>query len=206
MLLQIKFLIVTAAGTIFCTIFFSIFTLSCVSHLKTQPGVPDISPAEYQSLLEQKTRKVEVYNGLHNILTVQATWLDSQLSEALLSQSARNAQWNELLYKEERSKKINKNAESTELFVSLFTPERKHADLSKAKSIWKIFLEVNGQRYEGKALKIKLLLSEIQALYPYHNRWSTPYIVSFPVATSLVENKPAILTLTSAVGSAQLTY
>lgn len=198
MLSLIKYLIILSI--------FSTFALSCASRLKTQPGIPDISASQYTDLLEKKTKKIEVYDGLYNILTVQATWVDSSLSEASLSQSARNFQWNEQLYKEEREKKININSTSTQFFISLFTPERKHSNLSKTKNLWKIFLEVDGQRYEGKATKVKLLQSEIQAQYPFHNRWSTPYLVSFPIATSLIENKPAILILTGAVGSAQLNY
>lgn len=198
MLKKIKFLMIIIAG--------SVVAFSCASQLKTQTGVPEISASDYSDVLKSKTKKIEIYDGLYNILTVQATWLDSQVTEASLSQSARISQWNEYLYKEERSKKINKNAESTEFFVSLYTPERKHSDLAKTKNLWKIFLEVDGQRYEGKATKVKLLLSEVQALYPYHNRWSVPYIVSFPIATALVESKAAVLTFTGAVGSAQLTY
>lgn len=185
---------------------YSILNFSCISYLKTQPGVPDISRSEYEDILGEKTKKVEIYDGLYNILTVQASWIDSEVTEAALSQSARSAQWNEQTYKQEREKRVSKHAESTEFFVSFFTPERKHSDLSSNKNIWKIFLEVNGQRFEGKATKVKSLLSEVQALYPYHNRWSVPYVISFPVATSLVENKQATLTLTGAIGSAQLNY
>lgn len=198
MLKQFKFLIIITIG--------SSLVQSCASPLKTQAGVPEVSISDYDRIIESKTKKIEIYDGLYNTLTVQATWLDSQVTEATISHSARISQWNEALYKEERAKKVNKNAETTEFFVSIFTPEKKHSDLSKSKNLWKIFLEVNGQRYEGKATKLKLMLSEIQALYRYHNRWSTPYIVSFPVATALVENKPATLTFTGAVGSAQLNY
>src|SRR3989344_4449784 len=133
--------------------------LSCASPLKTQAGVPEVSISDYDRILESKTKKIEIYDGLYNMLTVQATWLDSQITEATLSHSARISQWNEALYKEERTKKINKNTDTTEFFVSIFTPEKKHSDLSKAKNLWKIFLEVNGQRYEGKATKVKLMLS-----------------------------------------------
>lgn len=194
---QIKLLILTAL---------TLMSFSCSTTLRTQVGVPEISPSDFESLVNKKTKKIEIYDGLYNILTVQATWLDSQITEATLSQNARLAQWSEQVYKEERSKKVNKNADTTEFFVSLYTPERRHADLSKSKNLWKIFLEVDGQRYEGKATKVKQLLSEIQSVYRYHNRWSTPYVISFSVPTATLENKAAVLTFTGAMGAAQLKY
>lgn len=182
------------------------FNLSCASRLTTPAGVPEISVNEYENLIVKKSKKLEIYEGLYNKITVEATWLDSQTTEASLSHSARLSQWTETKYKEEKSKAISRHAENTEFFVSFYTPERKHNDLSQNKTLWKIFLDVNGQRFEGKATKVKFLLTEIQALYPYHNRWSVPYIVSFPVATSLVENKRAVLTFTGAIASPQLVF
>lgn len=186
-------------------VIFSVLT-ACASRLATPTGIPEISISDYEDLVSEKTKKIEIYDGLYNKLTVQATWLDSKMTDASLSHSARLSQWNEQKYKEEKSKRITHNTTNTEFFVSLYTPERKHSDLSPNKNLWKIYLEINGQRYEGKAAKMRSLLSEIQALYPHHNRWSTPYIISFPVATGLVENKSAVLTFTGAVGSAQLFY
>ncbi len=184
----------------------AILVSACATRLPTPQGVPEVSVSNYEQAISDKTKKIEVYDGLYNKLTVQATWLDSLVTEYTLSHNARLFQWQEPKYREERTKKVSKNAESSEFFVSFFTPERKHMDLSGAKNLWKIYLDVNGQRYEGKATKIKLSLSELQALYPYHNRWSTPYTVSFPVATSLIENKPATLVFTGAVGSAELAF
>lgn len=179
---------------------------SCASRLTVPAGVPEISVSEFETLIEKKTKKLEIYEGLYNKITVQGTWLDSQVTEATLSHGARLSQWNESKYKEEKTKAITRHSENTEFFVSFYTPERKHNDLSQNKTLWKIFLDVNGQRYEGKAAKIKLLLTEIQAIYPYHNRWSVPYVISFPVATSLVEGKRAVLTFTGAIASPQLTF
>lgn len=179
---------------------------SCASRLPTPEGVPEVTIANYEKAVVDKTQKIEIYDGLYNKLTVQSTWVDSLLTEYGLSHSARLSQWNEVKYRDERSKRVGKNAEATEFFVSFYAPERKHTDLSSGKTIWKIFLDVNGQRYEGKATKIKSLLSEVQALYPYHNRWSVPYSISFPIATSLVEGKPAKLIFTGAVGSAELNF
>lgn len=187
-------------------VLFLFSTLSCATRLTTPAGVPEISVGEYEDLIVKKSKKLEIYEGLYNKITVEATWLDSQVTEASLSHSARLSQWTEQKYKDEKTKAISRHAENTEFFVSFYTPERRHNDLSQNKTLWKIFLDVNGQRYEGKATKVKLLLTEIQVLYPYHNRWSVPYVISFPVATSLIENKRAILTFTGAVASPQLIY
>lgn len=190
----------------FAKLSIAVLICSCATRLPTPQGVPEVSIANYEKAVSDKTKKIEVYDGLYNKLTVQATWIDSLVTDYTLSHNARLFQWQEPKYREERTKKVSKNAESSEFFVSFFTPERKHMDLSGAKNLWKIYLDVNGQRYEGKATKIKLSLSEVQALYPYHNRWSTPYTINFPVATSLVENKDAVLVFTGAVGSAELKY
>ncbi len=190
-------------------VFISVFgflTTSCVTNLPTAAGVPEISNSNYEDLVTKKTQKVEIYDGLYNKLTVSATWLDAEMSEGLLAHSARLSQWQEFKFKEEKSKIISKHAFDTEFFVSFYTPEKKHSDLSQNKGLWKIFLDVNGQRYEGKAVKIKSLLSEIQASYPQHNRWSAPYQVTFPVSTSATENKAAALTFTGSLGSAQLKF
>lgn len=184
----------------------SLISVSCVTRLTTPEGIPSISLSDYDSLIAKKTQKIQIYDGLYNQLTVEATWVDSETTEAGLSQNARLYQWTPDKYKEEKSKVISRHSEKTEFFLSLYTPERKYNDLSKKNTVWKIFLDVGGQRYEGTATRVKHLFSEIQVMYPYHNKWSTAYLVSFPVATSIVENKPAVLTLTGAISTAQLKF
>lgn len=184
----------------------ALFQIGCATSLPMPAGIQELSPGDFENLITKKTKKIEIYQGLENKLTVAATWLDSETSEGLLAHSARLAQWEEPKYKEERFRLVTKHTDRTEFFVSFYTPERKLADLANTKNLWKIYLDVNGQRYEGKATKMKQLLTEIQALYPHHNRWSTPFMVSFPVSTALTENKPALMTLTGAVGSAQLKF
>ena len=101
---------------------------------------------------------------------------------------------------------VTKMAKETEFFISFFVPERKHDDLHKAKTLWKLFLDANGRRYEGKSSRMKTILSDVVSLYPQHNRWSTPYIVSFPVPVSMIENGGAILTITGPAGSTTLSF
>lgn len=191
------FTLITLASSLF---------VSCATRLPMPPGIKEISTYEYESIVNSKTEATELYDGFYNTLNISATRLDAEMSDAILSHNARLSQWNEAQYKDEKNKVLSRHAQTTEFFLSFYTPERKHNDLSTSKTLWKVYLDVNGQRYEGKATKMKLLMSEIGVLFPRHTRWSTPYILSFPIATSLTEGKPAVLTLTGAVGSTQLNF
>jgi len=84
---------------------------------------------------------------------------------------------------------------------------RKHDDFHKNQTLWKIFLDVDGKRHEGKTKKIKLLTEELQGIYQFHNRFSTPYSVVFPVPMKQIEAaKEVKITVTGPVGSATLEY
>lgn len=179
---------------------------SCATRLPTPAGIKDISTAEYEEMVESKTKKTEVYDGLYNKLTVQSTRLDAEMTENLMAYSAKLSQWSAEKYKEEKAKMIGKHSESTEFFLSFYTPERKHDDLAFNKTSWKVYLDVGGQRYEGKVTKIKSLFLDLEATYPHHNRWSTPYSVVFPVSTPATDGKPITLTLTGPLATTQLVY
>jgi hypothetical protein len=79
-------------------------------------------------------------------------------------------------------------------------------DLHKGASIWKIYLEANGQRYEGKASRRNGKLEDIQASFPYHNRWSVPYEVVFKVPLTAVEQGTVRFILTSSQGTSKFEY
>lgn len=182
------------------------FLFSCATPLPVAQGITEISIADYQALTQKKTEKVEVYSGLYNQLTVSVTRMDGEMTAAYLAHSARLMQWNLTQYQTEKNKLISQGTEKTEFFVSFYTPERKHNDLSSSSSIWKIYLDINGQRYEGKATKIKSQLTEVEAMYPAHNRWSNPYKVTFPIAAALADGKPAVVIFTGPVASAQVKF
>lgn len=180
--------------------------LSCIHRLPTPEGIKDISTSEYEDMVEAKTKKTEVYDGLYNKLTVQTTRLDADMSENLVAYQAKLGQWSLEKYKEEKAKIIAKHSDSTEVFMSFFTPERKHDDLHTKRTTWKVYLEVGGQRYEGKVTKIKGLQLDIESIYPHHNRWSSPYSVLFPVSTPATDGKPVVITVTGPLATTQLVY
>ncbi|MFZ4402521.1 MAG: hypothetical protein ACOYOK_00325 [Pseudobdellovibrionaceae bacterium] len=187
------------------TFFFPFFLLACAGP-QVNSGLPIITESDYQSVIEKNTQRSQKYSGLANTLDVQATILNSTVSAGQSDQYARIYQWNAQQWNEDKIKSEQKLAQKSEFFVSFYTPERKHNDLHKNKTLWKIFLDTGSQRYEGKATKVKLLTEEVRRFYPYYTKFTTPYLIEFPVSMKSIEGKDLKLTITGTVGSAQLLF
>lgn len=183
-----------------------LFVAACATRLPLVAGVKDISSGEYSSFVEAKTQKSEVYDGLYNKLTVQLTRVDAEMTENILAYSAKLSQWSEAVYQEEKSKMISNHSTQTEFFLSFFVPEKKHDNLNIKKTTWKVYLDVNGQRYEGSVTRNKSLFLDLEAIYPHHNRWSTAYTLTFPVSTASTEGKNLIVTITGPIASTQVKF
>lgn len=190
-------------------LFLSLLIISC-SNKPAAPNLPNlklISESDYHDLIKKNSRPHQVYSGLYNVIDMTAIELNTEVYEAQADQMARVFIWDENKYTQEKVKIEEKLRKESEFFVSFFTPERKHDDLHKNKTLWKIFLDVDGKRHEGKVTKVKLLTEELQSLYSFHNRFSTPYSIVFPVAMKQIEKSASIkLTITGPVGSATVDF
>ena len=180
--------------------------LGCASTPTNSNGVQVVSQSEYEKRIKPFSKNIETYRGLLNTLHMNAVLVNSQVIDSQVLQKARLYQWNSEQLNSERNKLLQDASQQTAVFVSLYTPDRKHDDLHKNKTLWKIFLDVQGRRFEGKAEKMKLLTNEIQALYPEHTRFATPYIVRFPVSTSNIEGQNVKFTITGTVSSATVEW
>ena len=179
-----------------------IFLVSCASPYGVQPGLQLISESEYDQIINQFSDKDRQYSGLYNLFDMRATLLNTPVKLAQVDHSARLFQWDKAKYDTEREKALSDLTKETQVFVSFFTPEKRHDDLHKSKTLWKIFLDIDGRRYEGRATKMKQLTTEIRSFYPDHNSFSTPYLISFPVGAKTLEGKNSTLVITGPVGSA----
>ena len=182
--------IVTSAG-------FSLFLISCVSQ---EPS------SSYQNLLEKHTNTHKVYDGLVEVLEYNSTFLSRDLALAQVQENARTYQYSESQFNNESATVQANLAKQTEFFLSLFVTETRYDDLAKKTTKWKIFLDIGGKRYEGKAIKVKSQLIELQSLYPYHNRFTSAYRLVFPVPSVEVESGVSKLTLTGPVTSVAINY
>ncbi len=191
---------------IFAIFFASLFGLSC----KTKPG-PDprldlVPVSRYMDTVDAYSDRAQAYSGLFNTLDIYSTILNSKVLTGQTDQFARLYLWEKEKYDEEIIKMNSQIQKEARFFVSIYTPDRKYHDLNKSKNLWKIFLDVDGKRFEGTAKKMKMLQPELQAIYHYHTNFSTPYIVTFPVPMADIQKFSSKMTFTGPIGSASLDF
>ncbi len=183
---------------------------ACSSNGKSplrEPGPPNLNvPKTHSEVIEKNSSGDSEFAGLYNTFELKATILNSQVREALIQRQAEYYQWDSGQLSTERDKSLQENSSEAAAFVSFSTPERKNDNLADRKSIWRIFLDVGGKRYVGQVKKDRRLIAELQALYPFHTRWNTPYMFTFPVAMSAIESEAIKLTVTGPLGSRVLEF
>ncbi len=176
----------------------------CVS-ARQHPGLQLSPESTYFRLVEKSSAKSQLYDGLMAILDVRATLLRRDLVTAQVDQMARLYQYDSSTYEKEKTKRLAEVPKQAQIFVSFFVPDRKHDDLHRSNSKWKIYLDANGKRYEGVAQKMKNVLAEVQALYPDHTRWGTPYLITFPVSADSLQ-AGAQVTFTGPVAATSMNF
>ncbi len=184
-----------------------LFLSACATTHETLPSGRKLhSYGEYNEVVQKYTDHDRKYSGLYNTMDVQGTLLTREVLEAQNEQTLRFYQWTEERLNEEIKKSQERLMKQTEVFLSFYTPERKDDNLNKPDTRWQIFLDVDGKRYDGKATKIKQLVSEIQSFYPYYNRLATPYLVTFPVPMNSLDGKKVKVTVSGPIDSAVLSF
>jgi hypothetical protein len=162
---------------------------------------------EYAKLINKNTASTDQYSGFYQTFQADATILTSEVQAALIKQKAAFQQWDQRQFQTEREKMLQEAAAYAKYFLRFYAPERDYDDLHKPKTIWKVYLEYAGSRFEGKIRKMNEKPVEIQMLFPYiKERFSTPYEVTFNVPMTTIEGGASKLILTSSLGSAEFKF
>lgn len=190
----------------FASLCLLILLAGCASQTVSHSGRTIISESEYNDIIYKNTDSVRRYAGFSNILDIHATIITSEVAKAQNDNSVRLLMWDDQKAQEELNKELQKQQTATEIYLSFYVPDRRFDDLWKERTTWRIFIDVNGRRIEGKPAKLRLPLPQLIAYYPYHNRFYSPYMVTFPVPASVLENQKVTFTVTGVAGSGMLTF
>lgn len=193
---------------VYLTLAFSLFTqLSCQTP-KPPEGifVASLSTEEYGALVEKYSKSHEQNSGLHNLFQFHATLVNTPVQMAISERNAQIYQWDATQLRSEQDKRQADLAKESKIFLSYYSPAREHDDLNKNNSIWKVYLESNGQKYQGKVVKTKLKEIQVRDLLPFHNRFSTAYEAIFPVSMHSIERGISYLIISSSLGTVRLEF
>ena len=183
---------------------------ACSSGPKTSDGEKTFSHEfdtdTYSDIVEKWTVKDVYYSGFYNAYEFHATLLNTEMSEARVRFQAKYSSWSPEKLNSEIAKTLQELNYDTYVFLSFFTPAEKDNNLAKKGSIWTVHLEAGGRRYEGIVLKNTDHPTELMRLYPYHNRWSTPYTIKFRVPVSVVQSENSKITLSGPLGTAVMAF
>lgn len=181
---------------------------ACAHHprsLRPNAVVP-LERDEYGRIVSQYTSKADQYSGFYQTFQADVTILNSEVLSAALRQRGAIQQWDEKQYQTEREKMLQDNSAYAKFFLRFYSPDRDFDDMGKGKSVWKVYLDISGQRLEGKVKKLKDKYLELQTIYPHYDHFSTPYEITFNVPMATVENAASKVTLASSLGTAEFSF
>ena len=186
----------------------SLLLINCASK-STQVGpdiVESIPDSEYVPVVKRYTEKQKKYSGFHNTFQAKMTWLNSEVQTLALRRRGHFLQWDREKARTEREKLFQEMSSTSKVFLAFFSPENEYDDLHKPQTIWKIYLQHNGVRYEGKVRKSTEKYVELKEIYPQFDRFSTPYYVEFDLPMSTAENAQVKVVLTSSLGTGEFSF
>ena len=185
-------------------IFTSILLLSACS----SPSKKFDEQYSYTQNLNSQTRSDKKYSGMSNVYQVSVTRLTPKVYSLTDQKIAFLQQWPSHRVEEASQKQEESLAKSTSFIVILYTPVVKNNDLKKGDdSIWRTYLEVNGQRFPGLANIAPYKPTQIVTLFPGMTRFSKAYQVQFPIANNEASSEGAIkFILTSDLGTSEFTF
>lgn len=168
--------------------------------------VEPLSQTAYNEMIDKHTRSTSQYSGFYQTFQMSATLRTTEVLTAEMRQRAHFMQWDQRQFQQEREKALQEASAYSKVFLRFFVPDHDYDDLGKPKTIWRFYLDYNGNRFEGKAKKMTDKFVEIQTLYPYFDRFSTPYEITFNVPMTTIEKGDVKVTVTSSLGAAEFNF
>ncbi len=161
---------------------------------------------EYSNLMRKHTVRTNQYSGFYQTFQADMTILTTEVQSASLRQKGNFLQWDQKQYQTQREKSLQEANAYSKFFMRFYSPDKDYDDLHKGKTIWKVFLDYGGNRFEGKVTRLGEKAVEVYTLYPHMDRFSTPYEITFNVPMTTIEQGSAKVVLSSSLGQAEFPF
>jgi hypothetical protein len=173
------------------------------------PRAPQPPPreGEWALLRAAETRRAVLYDGLRHRATATATHLSLPVREARARRLAEWFGWSD----EELERRVALEragaAAGEEFLLSFYTADPRANDLDAPRSMWRVFVRVDGADLEATRVTSIDRDTTILGLFPYVGPFEVAYLVLLPRPTSgELRGRPFVLELASGLGRVSLDW
>lgn len=160
--------------------------------------------ASYKDVLSKWTRRGQAFSfdTLDAKIIWYATYLSRELRDAKVMKEASLMNWEEAETESALAKERLRMHNGQQFFVSFFAPKGANEFTLDEDSLWKIFLITSSnETYAPIGLEKVDLTARTKVFFPYVDRWSKAYIVTFP---NIDLGTDFVLEMRSVVGKSRL--
>ena len=192
----------------FVTAAFALLLITACVHppLSGPNAVQPMDSFEYSTLIRKHTVRTNQYSGFYQTFQADMTILTTEVQSASLRQKGNFLQWDQKQFQAQREKSLQEANAYSKFFMRFYSPDKEYDDLHKGKTIWKVFLDYGGNRFEGKVVRLAEKAVEVYTLYPHMDRFSTPYEITFNVPMTTIEQGSSKVVLSSSLGQAEFPF
>lgn len=190
--------------------FLILFTLSSCNHAPINTKLTNewtpLSSAKQKRIVRKHTKRQQEYDGLHLAFNAELTFLNSDIQKNNLRIQSQFKNWTAEQAIEQNNKQNEHLLSNTEFFLTFYSPQTKRNKLNQTASDWKAVLKINNTEYEGEIKLRKNLTHHNKVYYPELDPWSTPYLVTFPIATNNLNSTKFEVLILGPEGMASFKY
>ncbi len=164
------------------------------------------SLSKQKRVVRKQTKQRQEYDGLHLSFNAEITFLTPKIQRNNLNIKSQFKNWNSEIASSKREEQAEHLAKHSEFFLTFYSPKTKRNKLDQTASDWKAVLKINGSEYEGKIQLRKNISHHNKVYFPELDPWSTPYLVTFPIATNKLTSSKFEVLVMGPEGMAKFRY
>lgn len=160
----------------------------------------------HNSIIKENSVAKKRYDFFNNIFQSTLLFLNQKVQHSVIERKKFYYHWGQETYNEKTRESIESSQNKTEFFLSFYTYHVKINKLHIPAEKWKAYLFANGKKYEARIIYVSDSYESIKAFYPFYDRFSRAYKLSFPIPLKQVESKPLTVLLTGHLGSVEFKF
>lgn len=161
---------------------------------------------KYDEMIHSVSQTKKEYSGFHQAFEATMTPMTQEVQSRVLEMKAEVLGWTTAELEEKRKKASDDRITHSHFFLRFYSPNVDYNDLHQPDSIWEVYLIVGNQKFDAVVKKDFSKLVDLQAIYPFFDRFSSGYDLQFPIGEASLVGHPHKVVIASTLGKAEFSF